>query len=144
MVVPGVTSGIAAPAYAGIPVTDRAVAGNVAFVTACRRDGEATDWSALARIDTLVLFMAAKGLADHCAKLVAGGRDPATPACAIEWGTYAHQRVVEGTLLDLAEKVEESGIGSPSIIVVGEVVRLRERLRWFDVAEQAAPQATRT
>lgn len=132
VVVPGVSSGIAAPAYAGIPVTDRTVAGNVAFVTACRRDGQPTDWSALARIDTLVLFMAAKGLAEHCARLIAGGKDPATPACVIEWGTYAHQRVVDGTLADLPGKVDGSGLGPPSLVVVGEVVRLRERLRWFD------------
>lgn len=130
-VVPGVTSGVAVPAYAGIPVTDRVLAGHVAFVTAYRRDGEPIDWSALARLDTVVIFMGAKGLEDHCQRLIAGGKSPATPACVIENGTYAQQRVIEGTLSNLATIVAESHLETPALVVVGEVVRLRHQLKWF-------------
>ena len=131
-VVPGVSSGLAVPAFAGIPVTHRELAGSVAFVTACRRKGKGPDWNALARVDTLVVFMAAKGLAEHCSGLITGGRNAETPACIIEWGTYAHQRVVEGTLADLPVLSAQAGIASPAVLVVGDVVRLRSRLRWFD------------
>lgn len=130
-IVPGVTSGVAVPAYAGIPVTDRELAGNVAFVTAYRQDGKPIDWAALARIDTLVLFMAAKGLDNHCQQLIACGKSPETPACVIEWGTYAHQRVIAGALYDLPDLVARAGLAAPSLLVVGDVVRLRQELTWF-------------
>lgn len=133
-VVPGVTSGTGVPAYAGIPITHRAASSAVAFVTGHRKAGEAgdIDWSTFARIETLVLYMGMHRLAENCAALIAHGRDAATPAAAIQWGTYPRQRVVVGTLATLPGLVAEAGLGAPAITVVGEVVRWRERIRWFD------------
>jgi uroporphyrinogen III methyltransferase/synthase len=135
-VVPGVSSAIAAPAYAGIPVTQRGVASSVAFVTGHEdpaKDEQDVDWERLAgAVDTLVLLMGIGQLARIAGRLTAAGRDPATPAAVIEWGTLPRQRTVTGTLGDIVAKVEEAGLGPPAVAVVGEVVRLREALRWFD------------
>jgi uroporphyrinogen III methyltransferase/synthase len=133
-IVPGVTSGTGVPAYAGIPITHRAASSAVAFVTGHRQHGvdEPIDWSSFARIETLVLYMGMHRLAENCRALIAHGRDPATPACAIQWGTYSRQRVVTGTLATLPALVAAAALGAPAITVVGEVVRYRERIRWFD------------
>ncbi len=135
-VIPGVTSAIAAPAYAGIPVTHRGLAASVAFVTGHEdpsKEEPDVDWSKLATaVDTLVLLMGVGQLPEIVERLVAGGRDPSTPAAVIEWGTLPRQRTVVGMLADIAAKVEGAGIGPPAITVVGDVVRLRETLRWFD------------
>ncbi len=132
-VVPGVTSGIAAPAYAGIPVTHRATASAVAFVTGHTKssDGE-PDWAAVARIETLVLYMGMHRLERNCAQLVAHGRSAETPAAIIQWGTHARQRVVVGTLATLPGLAAAAGIGAPAITVVGDVVSWRERIAWAD------------
>jgi uroporphyrinogen III methyltransferase/synthase len=136
-VIPGVTSAVAAPAYAGIPVTHRGVASSVAFVTGHEdpaKDAPDVDWPALAKaVDTLVLMMGVGQLPQIVERLVAAGRAPDTPAAVIEWGTLPRQRVVEGTLADIVVKVDDAGIGPPAVAVIGEVVRLRESLRWFDV-----------
>jgi uroporphyrinogen III methyltransferase / synthase len=128
-VVPGVTSGIAAPAYAGMPVTHRGVATSVAFVTGHedpakgRRD---VDWSRVANgADTLVLYMGVGRLREISAELVSAGRSPATPVAVIRWGTVPEQRTVTGTLGDIAGRVAEAGLGPPAITVVGDVVALR-------------------
>ena len=135
-VMPGVSSAVAAPAYAGIPVTHRGVATSVAFVTGHEdpaKEVDQVDWSRLATaVDTLVLLMGVGRLEGIVERLVEAGRDAATPAAVIEWGTLPRQRTVTGTLGDIAAKVREAGIGAPAIVVVGEVVRLRETLRWFD------------
>ncbi len=135
-VVPGVSSAIAAPAYAGIPVTHRGVASSIAFVTGHEDPGKEereVDWAKIATaVDTLVLLMGVGQLPQIVERLLAGGRDAATPAAAIEWGTLPRQRTVSGTLGDIVEKVAGAGIEPPAVAVVGEVVRLRETLRWFD------------
>jgi uroporphyrinogen III methyltransferase / synthase len=134
--VPGVTAGVAAPAYAGIPVTHRGVATSVTFVTGHEDPAKAdtqTDWSALARAGgTIVLYMGVKTLPRVAAALVAGGMRADTPAAAVQWGTYARQRTVAATVSTLAEAVAREGLSAPVITVIGDVVALREELAWFD------------
>jgi uroporphyrinogen III methyltransferase / synthase len=135
-VVPGVTAGVAASAYAGIPVTHRDDASAVAFITGHEdpEKGEtALDWEALARFPgTLVFYMGVKRLVDNAAVLIAAGRDPDEPAAAVERGTMEGQRVVVATLATLADAVERDGIGAPALIVVGPVVERREALAWLE------------
>ena len=134
--VPGVTAGVAATAYAGIPVTHRDDASAVAFVTGHEdpdKGETALDWEALARFPgTLVFYMGVKRLAENAAALIAGGRDSAEPAAAIERGTMSGQRTVVATLGTLAEEVEREAIGAPALIVVGPVVERRESLAWLE------------
>jgi uroporphyrinogen III methyltransferase/synthase len=135
-VVPGVTAGVAATAYAGIPVTHRDDASGVAFVTG-HEDPEkpetALDWEALASFPgTLVFYMGVGRLAQNGARLVAAGRDPEEPAAAIERGTMPGQRTVVATLSTLAEVVAREGIAAPALIVVGPVVARREELAWLE------------
>jgi uroporphyrinogen III methyltransferase / synthase len=134
VVVPGVTSGIGVPAYAGIPVTHRAASSVVAFATGHQaKDGSAElDWDSLSRIETVVLYMGMHKLGENCAAMISHGRSPDTPAAAIQWGTYPRQRVVTGTLSTLPRLAAAAGLGAPAITVIGEVVRYRERIRWFD------------
>ncbi len=135
-VVPGVTSAVAVPAYAGIPVTHRGVASSFAVVTGHEDPGKeetAIDWPRLATAtDTLVLLMGTRTLRDITQKLIESGRPPDTPVAVIHWGTTPDQRTVTGTLADIAQRVEEAGLTPPAITVVGEVVRLRENLSWFE------------
>ena len=135
-VVPGVTAGVAATAYAGIPVTHRDDASAVAFVTGHEdpaKDEAALDWEALARFPgTLVFYMGVKRLGENAAALIAAGRDPTEPAAAVERGTMAGQRTVVATLSTLAEAAEREGVGAPALIVVGPVVARREALAWLE------------
>ena len=135
-VVPGVTSAVAVPAYAGIPVTHRDLAALVTFVTGHEDPTKGRSdipWEILARQPgTLVFLMGVKNLAENCAKLLAGGRPPDTPAAVIQEGTLLSQRTVTGTLADIAVRAEEAGIRPPAILVVGEVAGLRERLKWWE------------
>jgi uroporphyrinogen III methyltransferase/synthase len=135
-VVPGVTSGVAAPAYAGIPVTHRDAASTVAFVTGHEdptKDESALDWNALARFPgTLVLYMGVKSLPLISERLVAAGRPPDEPAAVIQRGTLPGQTVVTATLADLAEQVAESGIRPPAITVIGRTAALRGTLAWLE------------
>jgi uroporphyrinogen III methyltransferase / synthase len=134
-IVPGVTAGIAAPAYAGIPVTHRGVATHVTFATGHEdpgKDGSGMDWELLARSGTAVFYMGIGKLEENLARLEGAGRDPGTPAAAIEWGTYPRQRTVTGTVRTLPAVVADAGIRPPAVVVVGDVVRLRDRLRWFE------------
>ncbi len=135
-VVPGVTSAVAVPAYAGIPVTHRGLASTFAVITG-HEDPEkpesSIDWAKLATaVDTLVFLMGTKTLSEIVKKLIANGRSPKTPVAVIRWGTTPEQRTVTGTLANIVERVEEAGIMPPAITVVGEVVRLREKLSWFE------------
>ncbi|HXR31663.1 MAG TPA: uroporphyrinogen-III C-methyltransferase [Solirubrobacterales bacterium] len=134
--VPGVTAGVAATAYAGIPVTHRDDASAVAFVTGHEdpeKEESAIDWEALARFPgTLVFYMGVKRLAANAAALIEAGRDAEEPAAAVERGTMDGQRTVVATLGTLAEAVEREGIGAPALIVVGQVVRRREELAWLE------------
>ncbi|TGA99930.1 uroporphyrinogen-III C-methyltransferase [Sporolactobacillus shoreae] len=134
-IVPGITAGIAAPAYAGIPVTHRDYAGSVAFITGHGKAGskDKTDWSKLATAaDTLAIYMGVSTLPHLVAELIAGGRSPSTPAAIIEWGTTERQRTLTAPLIDLSEVSEKAQVHSPSMIVVGECVKLREQLKWFE------------
>jgi uroporphyrinogen III methyltransferase/synthase len=134
--VPGVTAGVAAPAYAGIPVTHRGVATSVTFVTGHEDPAKAetqTDWAALARTGgTIVLYMGVKTLSRIATALIAGGLSPDTPAAAVQWGTLAKQRTVTATLSTLADVVAREGLDAPVITVIGKVVELRDEMAWFD------------
>jgi uroporphyrinogen III methyltransferase/synthase len=135
-VVPGVTAGIAAPAYAGIPVTHRDDASAVAFVTGHEdpeKDESALDWPALAAFPgTLVLYMGVKNLPRIADRLIASGRDPAAPAAAIERGTWPSQRTVVATTATLPDAVAEAGLGAPAILLFGPVAARRERIGWLE------------
>ncbi len=135
-IVPGVTAGVAAAAYAGIPVTHRGVATSVTFVTGHEdpaRQASGTDWQALARAGgTIVLYMGVGRLAPITEALVAGGLPSDTPAAAIEWGTYPRQRTVVATLDSIYEHARAAEIGAPAITIIGDVVRLRREIAWFD------------
>ncbi|HEX6782463.1 MAG TPA: uroporphyrinogen-III C-methyltransferase [Solirubrobacterales bacterium] len=135
-VVPGVTAGVAATAYAGIPVTHRDDASAVAFVTGHEdphKEESAIDWPALARFPgTLVFYMGVKRLPQNAGSLIAAGRDPGEPAAAIERGTWPGQRTVSATLGTIAEAVEREAVKAPALIVVGEVARRREQLAWLE------------
>jgi uroporphyrinogen III methyltransferase/synthase len=135
-VVPGVTSAIAVPAYAGIPVTDRRYSSSFAVVTGHRGKkplDDRTDWEGLARsAETLVVLMGTAWLPDIVHRVIQGGRDPQTPAAVIERGTGPHHRVVTAPLGELPERVREAGLRAPTVIVIGEVVRCREALAWYE------------
>ncbi|MGH2587369.1 MAG: uroporphyrinogen-III C-methyltransferase [Dehalococcoidia bacterium] len=135
-IVPGVTSSVAAPAYAGIPVLHPDLARSYAVLA-----GDATgtapeslvDWSKLATaVDTLVFVGARDNLPALAQRLVAHGCAPETPAAVVSWGTDTRQITVVGTVADIAERVEDAGLAAPAVTVVGDVVRLREQLRWYD------------
>jgi uroporphyrinogen III methyltransferase/synthase len=136
VVVPGVTSAIAVPAYAGIPVTHRGVATSFAVVTGHEDPTKAQSgirWEHLARgVDTLIFLMGVENLAQIVAQLRAHGRPAETPVALIRWGTLPRQETLVGTLDDIVAQVQQTGFRSPAVTVVGEVVRLREALRWFD------------
>jgi uroporphyrinogen III methyltransferase/synthase len=130
-VVSGVTAGVAALAYAGIPVTHRGLATAVAFVTGRTGDDSELDWPALAAFPgTLVFYMGVQRIARIAGSLIDAGRDPLEPAAVVEQGTLPTQRTVSATLQTLAERVQREGVGSPSITVVGAVAGLSEQLAW--------------
>jgi uroporphyrinogen III methyltransferase/synthase len=135
-VVPGVTSAVAAPAYAGIPVTHRALASSVRIITGHEDPTKAESRLAWEHIapgeDTLVFLMGMERIEQIAGRLIAHGRPATTPVAVVQWGTHARQRTLTGSLADIAGRVAEAGLTAPAVIVVGEVVRLRERLRWFD------------
>lgn len=134
-IVPGVSSTIAAPAYAGIPVTHRGVSSGFAVVTGHEdptKEGSDLNWSALARIGTLIVVMGVGRLEQIVGQLMHHGRSAETPVALIEWGTQRSQRTVTGTLETIVAHVKEAGLGPPAAIVVGEVVALREGLSWFE------------
>ena len=135
-IVPGVTSAIAAPAYAGIPLTHRKYTTNVAFVTGHEdpTKGKSTiDWEALAKgIGTLVFLMGVKNLPQITRQLIRHGRPVTTPVALVRWGTTPRQQTVTGTLENIVQRVKDTGLKAPAIIIVGEVVQLRQVMRWFD------------
>ena len=135
-VVPGVTAGVAAPAYAGIPVTHRDDASAVAFLTGHEdpeKESSALDWEALARFPgTLVFYMGVKRLAENTAALIAAGRSAEEPAAAIERGTWPGQRTLTASLGTIAEAVAREGVKAPALIVVGAVAARREQLAWLE------------
>lgn len=130
-IVPGVSSSIAAPAYAGIPVTQRGVALSFAVVTGHTKDDDAPPPD-LPVADTLVFLMGVRALPKIVAQLLARGESPHKPVALVRWGTTTQQEVVTGTLATIEEEVARAGLKPPALIVVGEVVNLREQLQWFD------------
>ncbi len=135
-IVPGVTTAIAAPAYAGIPVTHRGISSSLAVITGHESSSESRAriaWDRMATgIDTLIFLMGMENLAYITTQLIENGRSPATPMALIQWGTTPKQQVVEGTLADIVYRAREANIGSPAVLIVGEVVELRRKLRWFE------------
>jgi len=136
-IVPGVTSAIAAPAYAGIPLTHRKFTSTLAFVTGHEdpaKEKSSIDWAALARgIGTIVFLMGVKNLPHITSRLVSHGMPSDTPVALIRWGTTPRQVTVTGTLDTIVERVKTAGLKSPAIIVVGHVVTLRETMKWFEI-----------
>lgn len=135
-IVPGVTAGIAAPAYAGIPVTHRDHASSFAIVTGHGRGNKGQDsinWKALAQgIDTIAFYMGIGNMGYICEMLIKHGRDAETPVAVIEWGTTENQKTITGSLKTIPVKAKQANIQNPAMILVGEVVRLREKIQWFD------------
>lgn len=133
-IVPGITAGIAAPAYAGIPITHRELGSSFAVVTGHGSKGKINDvnWNSLAKgVDTLVIYMGIGNLSEICSVLLYHGKMADTPVALIHWGTTTQQRTVIGTLSTIVESAKREKISNPSMIVIGEVVRLREKIAWF-------------
>lgn len=137
-VVPGVSSAVAVPAYAGIPLTYRKLSSSFAVITgheACKAE-PSVDWASLAiAVDTLVVLMGVKNLPKIVAKLLAHGRSPETPVALIRWGTTARQVTETGTLADIVAK--SAGLEPPVVAVIGDVVALRDRLHWFETSRRS-------
>ena len=135
-VVPGVSSVSAVPAYAGIPVTHRDVSSSLAIVTGHEdpsKPNSAVDWARLATAtDTIVILMGVSNLSNIVGMLMKHGRSPDTPVALVRWGTTSNQETLEGTLSDVSRKVAETGFSAPAVAIVGDVVRLRDRLNWLD------------
>jgi len=140
-VVPGITAALACAAYAGVPLTHRAHAQSVRLVTAhCQDSFDTLDWEALARErQTLAFYMGVAGLETIRQRLIAAGRDPATPFALVENGSRPQQRVITGTLDELATHAREHQVASPALLILGEVAALAGRLHWFGAAPIAGP-----
>lgn len=144
-IVPGISSAIAAPAFAGIPVTQRKVATAFAVVTGHEcTTSSGVDWAALARIPTLVVLMGVAHIGAIAAQLMAAGRLPSLPAAAIQWGSTEQQRVLRTTLGQLASEMAAAEIDSPAVIVIGEVAALHDQLAWFQGEEAVATLSSDT
>jgi uroporphyrinogen III methyltransferase/synthase len=136
-IVPGVSSPVATSAYAGISLTHREVSASVTFITGSDRAGKEwspESWKKLATAsDTICVLMGMRRIGQIAQALIDGGRDPSTPAAVIHWGARPEQRVVVASLDRIAERASEAGLKNPAVIIIGEVVSLRERLGWYDV-----------
>ncbi|MDA3832706.1 MAG: uroporphyrinogen-III C-methyltransferase [Spirochaetales bacterium] len=135
-VVPGVTSAIAAPAYAGIPLTHRSFTSTVAFVTGHEdptKEKSNIDWASLVKgLGTIVFLMGVKNLPNITKQLISHGMQSDMPVALVQWGTTPRQFTVSGTLDNIVERVKSAGLKSPAIIIVGGVVKLRETMKWFE------------
>lgn len=134
-VVPGITSALAVPAYAGIPLTHRDLSSSVTVLTGAHagNGARATRLAAAhSSADTIVILMGMTQLREIAEALLAAGRSADTPAAVIRWGSYDGQQTVTGTLLTIADETKRAGLRAPAVIVIGEVVKLRERLKWFE------------
>jgi len=134
-VIPGVSSAVAVPAYAGIPLTHRGYTSTLAFVTGHEdptKDESDIDWETLAGIGTLVFLMGVKNLRHITSNLMAYGKEGDTPAALIRWGTTEDQETLTGKLSDIARNAEDRKFSPPAILVVGDVVDLRSVLNWFE------------
>ena len=133
-IVPGISSALAVPAYAGIPLTHRELSSSVTVLTGARAgDGELSQQLLRqSKASTLVILMGITHLREIAAELISAGHADDTPAAVIRWGTYEGQQTVTGNLQTIAELSERARLRAPAVIVVGEVVALRERLKWFE------------
>lgn len=134
-IIPGITAGIAVPMYAGIPVTHREHSSSVAMITGHlhNENYDETKWQAYANgIDTIVFYMGVQNLPYICEQLKKHGKRTSTPVAIIEWGTMKNQRTVVGTIETIVKKAEEEAITHPSIIIIGDVVSLRDQTKWFE------------
>ena len=134
-VVPGVSSAVAAPAAAGIPLTHRDLSSQAVILTGHEKPGKAKsshDWEALAKMGTLSIVMGAENLSKIAELLIEGGKPPDTPAALIQWGTTPKQKVASAPLGSIAAAAEKAGLGPPAVLVVGKVAELRSRLSWFE------------
>jgi uroporphyrin-III C-methyltransferase len=140
-VVPGISSSVAAPAAAGIPVTHRGLSRNFTVVTARQANGEEMDFDTLSRVDTLVILMGRRKLKSLATSLIQAGKSPTTPAAVVECGTTNEQRVVKGNLATIADLADAAELGTPSTIVVGEVAGLATPsfIPQLDTASQRSP-----
>lgn len=129
-VIPGVTAPTGIGAYAGVPLTHREHTSVVTFVTG--HEVDAIDWTRFGLSETLVIFMGLTAFPEIARRIIAGGRSPRTPAIAVRWGTRADQVCIEGTLEELPGLIAARGLKPPATIIVGEVVRLRKKLDWFE------------
>lgn len=135
-IIPGISSGLAAPLYAGIPVTHKEFGESFAVVTAHSQSAEdkmGLNWEALANgIDTIAFYMGIANLENICHNLIAHGAKPETPVILIQWGTYSRQKTLEGTLATITTLAKEKNFSNPAITLVGNIVSLREKLQWFE------------
>ncbi len=135
-IIPGITSSIAVPAYAGIPVTHRDFTSSFAIITGHEYPNKtysSLDWEHLAKaIGTMVFLMGVANLEQICRELIRCGKPPEMPVALVRWGTWADQETITGTLADITEKVRSANFKSPAVIIVGEVVKLREKLAWIE------------
>jgi len=135
-VVPGVSSAVAAPAYAGIPLTHRLYSSSLAIVPGYEdpsKEGSSIDWQRLATgVGTIVFLMTVKNISLVCKKLIDNGRNPGTPVAVVRWGTRSDQTTLIGDLNTIPDLIKENEIKPPAVMVVGEVVRLRETLKWYE------------
>lgn len=133
---PGISSSIAAPAYTGIPVTHRSLSASLGVITGHEAPGKPDSdikWDKIATgLDTLVFLMGVEHLSDIVHALVENGRAADTPVALVQWGTHPNQRTVVGTLATIVEIVRESGLTAPAVTIVGDVVRMREKISWFE------------
>jgi uroporphyrin-III C-methyltransferase len=132
-VVPGITAASAASTYAGIPLTQRGTVRACTLVSGHLADGDVDlDWFALARPgQTIVVYMGVASIGIICERLIAHGLDSSTPAVAVRNASTATQRTVAGTLADLPQRIARAGLAPPALVIIGEVVRLRDRFEWF-------------
>lgn len=134
-VVPGVPSPSSVPAYAGIPLTHRKLSSSFAVITGNKDTGQATGehpWEALAKLGTIVILMGVEKVEQNLRKLIENGKSPKTPAAIISWGTLPKQQTVTGTLETISDLARKKGVKPPGVIVVGDVVKLREKILWFE------------
>jgi uroporphyrinogen III methyltransferase/synthase len=145
-VVPGVSAGSAVAAFAGIPITHRGLSSSVAFVTGHedpQKIRSAIRWKELATsVDTLVFFMGIGRIREISEQLILHGRNQDTPVAVIRWGTYHSQETHISTLNEVAELIQRRSVESPALIVIGEVVRLREKLQWFETVARTESDLT--
>ena len=133
-IVPGITAAFGAPASAGIPLTHRGMSRSFVLVTGHDTDDaeHPIDFAALAQMETIAFYMGMKHLEDHCTRLIEAGMPANTPAAVIRWGTRPEQHTIVGTLGDLPARVRDENIEPPAMILIGQVVRLREKIQWFE------------